>query len=124
VKPWDSFQGFFYIGPIEKLFFMKNYKQLIQVIETLETSSKWTGNYELEGYKKFVYIPRNGTRYTSLSIPLINNKPDLTREWIGRILTDQYILIQLEFLPTDKTWSHFTDWLTALVYNPNRLIHD
>jgi len=103
---------------------MKNYKQLLQVIETLETSSKWTGNFELEGYKKFVYIPNNGSRYTSLSIPLINNEPDLTREWVGRILTDKYILVQVVFLPTDQTWAHFVEWLAALVYNPNRLIHD
>lgn len=103
---------------------MKNYKQLLQVIETLETSSKWTGNFELEGYKKFVYIPNNGSRYTSLSIPLINNEPDLTREWVGRILTDQYILVQVVFLPTDQTWAHFVEWLGTLVYNPNRLIHD
>ena len=110
---------------------MKNYKQLLQVLETLETSSKWTGNYEVEGFqgsyqkcKKFVYIPRNGTRYTSLSIPIVNGIPDLTKEWVGRILTDQYVLVKVVFLPTDKTWSHFQDWLSALVTNPNRLIHD
>lgn len=110
---------------------MKNYKQLLQVIETLETSSKWTGNYEVQGFdgsyqkcKKFVYVPNNGSRYTSLSIPLINNEPDLTREWVGRILTDQYVLVQVTFLPTDQTWPHFVEWLGTLVYNPNRLIHD
>ena len=103
---------------------MKNYKQLIQVIETLETSSKWTGNYDYGTYRKFIYVPRNSKRYTSLSIPTIDHEPDLTGLWIGRILTQEYILLEVHFNPSNKNWSQFSAWLMAMVNNPESLIND
>ncbi len=103
---------------------MKIYKQLIQVIETLATSSKWTGNYDYGTYRKFIYVPKNCKRYTSLSIPTIDDEPDLTSVWIGRILTQEYILLEVHFYPSNKNWSQFSAWLMAMVNNPESLIND
>ena len=98
---------------------MKNYQQLLETFDVLVNSSKWTGNYDYGTYKKFVYVPRNSNRYTSLSIPTIDDQPDLTGLWIGRILTEKYILLEVHFNPSNKNWSQFSDWLMAMVNNPS-----
>jgi hypothetical protein len=33
---------------------MNNYKELVEILEVLENSPKWTGNFIDQGYKKFI----------------------------------------------------------------------
>ena len=104
---------------------MNNYKELVEILEVLENSQKWTGNWIDQGYKKFIYVPRNKQRYTALRIPLTeNNEPDVTRHWVGTVMTGQYHLITMTFVPTGKSWAQMTEWLNALVYNPELLLNE
>lgn len=95
---------------------------LTEVLETLENSPKWTGNWKENGYKKFIYVPANSGRFTTLYIPIVNGEPDLTSPWIGRVLTQQYILVTLHYDPNGKTWEHFLQWLSLMVTNPDALL--
>ena len=106
---------------------MNHYDELIQVLDVLSSSSKWTGNWsngEAIGEKKFVYVPYNGAKYTSLTIPTINNEPDLSRPFVGKILMPNYILVQVRFVPLGKTWPEFLSWLKTMVNNPESLLDE
>ena len=108
---------------------METTKDLSQILEKLVNSNKWTGYIEDENgqkmaYAKFIYVPENGSRYTSLTIPLINKEfmPDLSKEWVGRVMTDDYYLVKVLFNPSGRTWQQFTEWLKLMVNNPQTLV--
>ena len=107
---------------------METVKDLSLILEKLVNSNKWTGSWtnadgEWLTYAKFTYIPNNGSKYTSLTIPLVNNEflPDLSKEWVGNVMTDDYYLVKVLFNPGGKTWKQFTEWLKLMVNNPQIL---
>lgn len=104
---------------------MNNYKELVEILEVLENSPKWTGNFIDQGYKKFIYVPRNNQRYTALTIPLTENgEPDVTRHWVGLIMSESFHLCTMTFTPSGKSWDQMLEWLNALVNNPELLLNE
>lgn len=96
---------------------------LTEILEILENSNKWTANWIDGGYRKFIYVPETTQRYTTLYIPLtIDSQPDLTSDFVGRILTEKYILVTVHFNPKGKTWNQFLVWLKTMITNPDSLL--
>ena len=51
-------------------------------------------------------------------------KPDLSKPWCGKIMTDQYDLVTVLYKPqgTRANFEAFSQWLHILVSDPERLM--
>jgi len=109
---------------------MKKY-DLLAVTQLLETSDKWLGHY-YEQYPHlnavYHYVPTHPTsRWCKVVIPLKpggGRKPDLSKPWCGKIMTQDYGLVTILYKPqgTRAHFEAFVQWLHILVSDPERLM--
>lgn len=110
---------------------MKKY-DLMAITTILEESEKWLGHYYEEDYANlfavYHYVPEYSRgRWAKVVIPLIpggGRKPDLNKPWFGKIMTEDYGLVTIQYKPLGRqaTFEAFSHWLYVFVNDPDRLM--
>jgi hypothetical protein len=109
---------------------MKKY-DLLAVTSLLEKSDKWLAHY-YEQYPilnaVYHYAPKHPMgRWCKVVIPLKpggGRKPDLTKPWLGKIMSQDYGMVTIMYKPEGSraNFEVFAHWLHLLVSDPERLM--
>jgi len=105
--------------------------ELSKICKILDNSDKWLGHYYEEYpnlYAVYHYAPKPKLgRWCKLVIPLVpggGHKPDLQNPWYGRIMTEEYGLVTVQYKPLGSraSFEAFAHWLYVFVNDPERLM--
>lgn len=102
-----------------------------RITKVLDHSNKWLGHYYEEYpnlYAVYHYAPKPVLgRWCKIVIPLLpggGRKPDLNKPWFGKIMTDDYGLVTIQYKPlgSQASFEAFAQWLYVFVNFPEKLM--